>query len=104
MSIDANLAAAKAERERLLAQFDRQNEINISCALKSGRSPTSIIRRADNITERKLIPLWPGVLWRGYPTILAGEAGLSKSTVSVDIAARLSRGDTWPGSHSKAKR
>jgi RecA-family ATPase len=76
--------------------------IAIDCPTKTGFKP--VVRRADTITERELVPLWPGVLWRGYPTILAGEPGLSKSTVSVDIAARLSRGDTWPGSQSKTKR
>ena len=99
-----NLAAHRAKLEERLLQTELHTGavIEINSTTSKGFKP--VVRRADTIKERKLEPLWPGVLWRGYPTILAGEAGLSKSTVSVDIAARLTRGAVWPGSNVKADR
>jgi KaiC/GvpD/RAD55 family RecA-like ATPase len=55
-----------------------------------------VLRRAGAITPRTLEPLWGGVLWIGKPTLLVGDPGLGKSLVTVDIAARVSRGVTWP--------
>ncbi len=55
-----------------------------------------VIRCAKDITPRELEPLWPGVLWIGKPTLLVGDPGLGKSMVTVDIAARVSRGHPWP--------
>ena len=43
------------------------------------------------VTERIRIPL-------GKLTLLAGDPGLGKSMVSIDIAARVSRGGSWPDS------
>jgi len=55
-----------------------------------------VIRCAKDITPRELEPLWPGVLWIGKPTLLVGDPGLGKSLVTVDIAARVTRGMPWP--------
>lgn len=40
--------------------------------------------------------LWPGRLPRGAITLLAGDPGLGKSFLTLDIAARVSRGWGWP--------
>lgn len=40
--------------------------------------------------------LWPGRLARGKYTLVAGDPGLGKSTLALDVAARLSRGSEWP--------
>ncbi len=40
--------------------------------------------------------LWPGRIPLGMLTILAGDPGEGKSYISLDIAARLSRGAEWP--------
>ncbi len=50
----------------------------------------------ENIEERDLEPLWPGVLWIGKPTLVAGDPGLGKSLLTLDIAARITRGGCWP--------
>jgi putative DNA primase/helicase len=39
---------------------------------------------------------WPGWLPRGFLTILAGEAGLGKSTLALRLCACYLRGDDWP--------
>ncbi len=40
--------------------------------------------------------LWPGRIALGKVTLLAGDPGLGKSMVTLDIAARVSRGTAWP--------
>ncbi len=40
--------------------------------------------------------LWPGRIPIGHVTLLAGEPGVGKSLVGLDLAARLSRGPSWP--------
>ncbi len=55
-----------------------------------------VTRCAKDIKPRDLEPIWPGVLWLGKPTLLAGDPGLGKSLITVDIAARVTRGSPWP--------
>jgi hypothetical protein len=40
--------------------------------------------------------LWPGRIALGKVTLLAGDPGLGKSMVTLDMAARVSRGAAWP--------
>jgi hypothetical protein len=40
--------------------------------------------------------LWPGRIPRGKVTLLAGDPGLGKSFVTMDLAARVSRAGAWP--------
>jgi hypothetical protein len=40
--------------------------------------------------------LWPGRIAIGKVTLLYGDPGLGKSLVTLDIAARVSRGAAWP--------
>ncbi len=58
--------------------------------------PQPVTRCAKDIEPRDLEPIWPGVLWIGKPTLLAGDPGLGKSLITVDIAARVSKGSPWP--------
>ena len=47
--------------------------------------------------ERELLEwLWPGRVPLGKLTLLAGDPGLGKSFVTLDMAARVSRGAAWP--------
>lgn len=59
--------------------------------------------RADlvNVSEvraEKVSWLWPGRIPLGKLTILDGDPGLGKSTLMLDIAARVTRGDAMPDS------
>jgi putative DNA primase/helicase len=40
--------------------------------------------------------LWPGRVPRGALTLLCGEAGRGKSLLALDIAARVTSGQSWP--------
>ncbi len=42
--------------------------------------------------------LWPGYIPLGKLTVIDGDPGQGKSTLTLDIASRLSTGDTMPGS------
>jgi hypothetical protein len=52
---------------------------------------------AADVTQTFLDPLWDGVLWRGKLTAIAGQPGLGKSLLTLDIAARLTKGEPMPG-------
>src|SRR5208337_2012961 len=40
--------------------------------------------------------LWPGVIPAGKLTLLVGDPGVGKSLLTLDIAARVTRGRPWP--------
>lgn len=48
--------------------------------------------------------LWSRRIPRGKVTIIDGDPGLGKSTLSLDIAARLSVGSCMPGEHERVSR
>jgi hypothetical protein len=51
------------------------------------------VTRASQVTMRRIRWLWNGRVVLGGLTLLAGREGLGKSTVSVDLAAQVTRGD-----------
>jgi len=61
-----------------------------------------VIKPLSEIPVEKLEPLWPGKLWLGKVTIVAGLMGLGKSTLLFDIAARVTTGAEWPDHSGKA--
>ncbi|HET8598129.1 MAG TPA: AAA family ATPase [Castellaniella sp.] len=62
---------------------------------------TTLISGAD-ITPRPIAWLWPSWLPKGKLTVLAGAAGDGKTTITLKVAATVSRGDTWPDGTSQA--
>lgn len=60
------------------------------------RVPRPNVIRLRDVVEKPLEWLWPGVIPRGKLTLFEGDPGLGKSTISLDLAARLSRGAPWP--------
>ena len=49
-----------------------------------------------DVVKKSVEPLWPGRLIRGKLNIVAGDPGLGKSWMSLDMVTRVSRGWTWP--------
>ena len=55
-----------------------------------------IVLTGDQLEPENVEWLWPGWLARGKFIILAGNAGTGKSTVMLDLCAKLTRGQQWP--------
>jgi hypothetical protein len=55
-----------------------------------------IVVRLSDIEPRPVQWLWPGRIALGKLTLLAGDPGLGKSCLSLDLAMRVSLGSPWP--------
>jgi putative DNA primase/helicase len=58
----------------------------------------------SDVPARQLNWLWPGRIPTGKVSLLCGDPGLGKSLVTLDIAARVTRGGGWPDSELPAER
>jgi putative DNA primase/helicase len=52
--------------------------------------------RMSKVAAKPIVPIWPGVLYRGKVTVIAGVPGDGKSLGGEDIGARMSIGGPWP--------
>lgn len=59
----------------------------------------ALLKMADVVPEQPQ-PLWPGYLWLGKIAVLDGDPGLGKSTLTLDLAARVSTGRAMPDGQS----
>lgn len=50
----------------------------------------------SSIAKGKLAWLWPGRFAKGCLSLVAGDPSLGKSTMTLDLAARVTRGEPWP--------
>ena len=48
--------------------------------------------RSDEVKERERVFVFPGLLWEGKHTMIAGPPDQGKSVLQLDIAARITRG------------
>lgn len=111
----ATLSEAKAIGDKLAAEVG--GKPTLFAPLLAGLSPVEVVyyrkgvvyhpgvlngssvekfTRADQITAKPLDWLWPGVLLAGAFSIIAGEAGVGKSTIAAMVAATVSSGSRWP--------
>jgi putative DNA primase/helicase len=75
----------------------------IGAQLAAEESETEVkVVTLSKVEAQPLRPLWPGKLWRGKLALMAGDPGLGKSLSTLDIAARITRGTTWPASVDRA--
>lgn len=107
---DCTKEARRLKAERPGSQYTTQEDVNgcwslheilnarpdVSASPVRASEPAysngALVTACSDIIEEKLIALYPGLLWVGKHTSFAGDPGLGKSVVSLDIAARLSRG------------
>lgn len=57
---------------------------------------TLALTRLSDVTPERVDWLWPGYLPSGKIVTLDGDPGLGKSTLALEIAARITTGGTWP--------
>ncbi|MCE9618485.1 MAG: AAA family ATPase [Planctomycetes bacterium] len=66
-----------------------------------GRSEPIIVRLSD-VEPEQVAWLWPGRIALGKLTLIAGDPGLGKSFLTLDMAARVSNGMPWPDRPNEA--
>lgn len=101
--IDQRLVPPPRPEDFLTAEQRRMLDAHSKCPAKTPTTPklvlgkmSAISRRLTNVEREQLEWLWPGRIPLGKLTLLAGDPGLGKSFVTLDIAARVSRGLPWP--------
>jgi RecA-family ATPase len=62
------------------------------------KQPRFALTRLSDVPPERIEWLWDGYLPRGKIVILDGDPGLGKSSVAIDLAARISRGWSMPPS------
>ncbi len=81
-----------AQRSMLDSMSRKQPKVS----LLASNVPQPECERLSDVQREQLEWLWPGRIPLGKLTLLAGDPGLGKSFVTLDIAARVSRGGAWP--------
>ncbi|BCJ30526.1 ATP-binding protein [Actinocatenispora sera] len=59
------------------------------------RARPRLVRLAD-VTPERITWLWPGYLAAGKLHVIDGDPGTGKSTMTTDLAARITTGKPWP--------
>jgi hypothetical protein len=54
------------------------------------------VRAASMIPRETVEWVWPGRIPAGKLTVIEGDPATAKSTMTLDLAARVTRGSTWP--------
>ena len=78
------------------SQFNGLDEDEISDRVRNARDAKLPGKMAMDINAKRLHWLWPKRLARRKVNGLQGDPGEGKSLITIDIAARVSRGDDFP--------
>ena len=60
------------------------------------KKPYAFIKTIGQIKRQEINWLWPGRIAIGKLTLIAGDPGVSKSLLTIDLAARISTGVPFP--------
>jgi len=69
---------------------------------QAASGPELIARCAADVKPEPVEWLWPGRIALGKLTLIAGEAGLGKSQLSIAMAASVTTGGEWPCREGRA--
>lgn len=96
--IAEGVANARDFYEASRAAVDQSKPVNAEP--ESGPAPVidgaPVIVRLSDVQPEEVSWLWPGRIALGKLTLIAGDPGLGKSFLTLDLAARVSRGVPWP--------
>jgi len=111
----ARIVADRARRRRIIEAAERAaqraadltaDDAEIATALEAvaaagngawrGGAEAVLVKMAD-VAPEPVRWVWPWRVPLGKLTLFAGDPGLGKSLLSLDIAARVTRGAHWPG-------
>ena len=87
---------ARALLEAVHAQLSEQDRAQPVATTSAVLPPRLLFRMLDQVEASRLAWLWPGYLPRGKLVLIEGDPGEGKSFLTLDLAARLSRGQPWP--------
>jgi len=89
--------ARKAAGAELLDLLERSaSKARVESRRTERSSSRPVLRPFSEIERRDMEWLWSGRLPLGKLVMVAGEPGTGKSTMVLDLAARVSRGTEWP--------
>lgn len=84
-------------RNALNASDHDQAEATISGYVPLGtRADGAVVTTLAEVASQRIQWLWPSRVAQGKLGLLIGEPGLGKSSVTLDIAARVTTGAAWP--------
>jgi hypothetical protein len=101
VSLDPSTGRRRGNRSDQAQKFNGSDtetaERRVQPSDKASIEDVDLIFETAAQTETKPVAwLWPSRLARGKLTLLAGEPGVGKSQIAVDLAARITRGSEWP--------
>ena len=103
--IDAHGDAAEPEsmRDELSNLATTVDVVEPKPAEKPPVTSEAIVVRLSDVAEQQVEWLWQNRIPLGKLTLLAGDPGLGKSFVTVDMAARVSTGKGWPDCYDQGQ-
>ena len=84
--------------------MDWETEITEACRADGKHDPALIAQCAADVKLEPIEWLWAGRIAVGKLTLIAGEAGLGKSQLSLAMAAAVTTGGVWPCDEGRAPR
>lgn len=86
-----------AIRREILDLADRAAELEPPADGRGGVGGLRpVVVLLSDVQPEPLRWLWPGRIALGKVTMIAGDPGLGKSFITLDMAARVSKGTSWP--------
>lgn len=98
----AKIVRKHAETRRFIAAGEYQiaRAYEGAAPLPMAESPQGsalpVLTRLSDVQAEMVSWLWPGRIPRGKLTLIVGDPGVGKSLLTVDLAARISRGTAFP--------
>jgi hypothetical protein len=90
----APVVASIAPRQELTPE--QQRYIDRGAGARPSSRAHLKVTRASDVTPQLIRWLWPGKIALGKPTLVAGDPGLGKSMLTVNLAAHVSTAMDWP--------
>jgi len=81
-------------------EIDLVNE-QLSGRIRTPKDGSPVMVRLSDVVPEPIDWLWQGRIALGKLTLIAGDPGLGKSFMTLDIAARVSRGLGWPDNRNQ---
>lgn len=92
-------AAKDFKAERVIGAWaKRLAKLDTAAGPRTG----GVLVNLGDVEARPVLWLWPGRIALGKVALVAGDPSLGKSLITLDMAARVSSGTTWPDNAANA--